>query len=227
MRKLSPSVVHRVHRLLACGLIAAASIGAADKVVSFSADIQPVLESSCWKCHGGATQLSKLDLSTREAALKGGVKGAAIVPGKAEESRLYRLVAGLEKPSMPLDGKLTPDQISIIKDWIDQGAPWDAPPSKSEVKPIASAAALEEMTITPEARKYWAFLKPVQSPVPVVSPELANPIDRFLEKSRLEQGVKRVRRADRVTLLRRAYLDLIGLPPTPAETAAYLADNDP
>src|SRR5205085_5760829 len=122
-----------VHRLLACGLIAAVSIAAADKGVSFSADIQPVLESSCWKCHGGSIQLSKLDLSTREAALKGGAKGTAIVPGKAAESRLYRFVAGLEKPSMPLDGKLTPDQISIIKDWIDQGAPWDLAPSKSEV----------------------------------------------------------------------------------------------
>src|SRR5256885_14483728 len=152
MRKLSTSAARRVYCLLACGLVAVVSIGAADKVVSFSAEIQPVLESSCWKCHGAAIQLSKLDLSTREAALKGGAKGAAIVPGKAAESRLYRLVAGVEKPSMPLDGKLTPDQISTIKDWIDQGAPWDATPMKTEAKPATSAAALEEMTITPEAR---------------------------------------------------------------------------
>jgi hypothetical protein len=217
-------------RLLAWGLIAAASIGAADKFVSFRTDIQPLFESSCWKCHGGAIQLSKLDLRTREAALKGGEKGAAIVPGKAAESRLYRLVAGLEKPSMPLDGKLTANQISIIKEWIDQGAPWDATPAAT-ASPTAPSAALEEMTISPEARNYWAFLKPVQSPVPVVSRDLTNPltnpIDRFLEKTRLEKGLKPAPRADRITLLRRAYLDLIGLPPTPAETAAYLADNGP
>src|SRR3954471_7411806 len=92
-------------------LFAVASLGAADKPVSFTADIRPVFESSCWKCHGGAIQLSKLDLRTREAALKGGERGAALVPGKAAESRLYRVVAGLEKPSMPMDGQLTTDQI--------------------------------------------------------------------------------------------------------------------
>ena len=62
-------------------------MSAADKAVSFTADIRPVFENSCWKCHGGSIQLSKLDLRTREAALKGGVKGAAIVPGKAADSR--------------------------------------------------------------------------------------------------------------------------------------------
>src|SRR5438477_11434999 len=105
---------------LVCGAIC---LHAADRSVSFSADIRPVFESSCWKCHGAAIQLSKLDLRTREAALKGGERGASLVPGKAEESRLYRVVAGLEKPSMPMGGKLTTDQISVIKKWINQGAP--------------------------------------------------------------------------------------------------------
>src|SRR4051794_23128244 len=109
--------------LLACGLTA---LRAAEKPVSFSADIRPVLESSCWKCHGGTVQLSKLDLRTRDAALKGGLRGAAIAPGNGAGSRLYRVVAGLEKPAMPLDGKLTAAQISIIKEWIDQGAGWDS-----------------------------------------------------------------------------------------------------
>src|SRR5213082_3441816 len=86
--------------LFVWAIAAVAPIAAADKPVSFTADILPVFESSCWKCHGGAIQLSKLDLRTRDAALKGGARGAAIVPGKAEESKLYRLVAGIEKPSM-------------------------------------------------------------------------------------------------------------------------------
>ena len=96
------------------------------EAVSFTKDIQPILQNSCWKCHGKAMQLSKLDLSTREAALKGGEKGAAIVPGNSSESRFYRRVAGLEKPAMPMDGTLAVEQVAAIKTWIDQGAHWDA-----------------------------------------------------------------------------------------------------
>jgi hypothetical protein len=205
------------------GLTVATSIGAAGQSVPFTPDVQSILENHCWKCHGGSVQLSKLDLRTRESALRGGTRGAAIVPGKAEESRLYRLVAGLEKPSMPLDGKLTANQIATIKAWVDQGAPWDAPPEAKS----AQLAPVEEMPIPPEARRYWAFQKPVRSTVPVVSRDLPNPIDRFLEKTRQQEGLKAAPPADRITLLRRAYLDLIGLPPAPAEIAAYLADNSP
>src|SRR4051812_45410457 len=107
--------------LAACGLIS----HAADRTVSFTADIRPIFETSCWKCHGGTVQLSKLDLRTRDAVLRGGQRGAGIVPGNADESRLYRVIAGLEKPAMPLDGKLTAAQIAIIRDWIKQGAPWE------------------------------------------------------------------------------------------------------
>ena len=168
---------------LAWACVGFASIGAfmhaADKPVSFTADILPVFENSCWKCHGGAIQLSKLDLRTREGALKGGEKGAAIVPGKAEDSRLYRLVAGLEKPSMPLDGKLTASQVSLLKEWINQGAVWDAAPGDStsgarqtQMPGSPQLSPLEEMPISPEARSYWAFQKPVRSAVPVVSSNL-------------------------------------------------------
>ena len=214
----------RVQGALAIGLVALATSSAAAQSVSFATDIRPIFESSCWKCHGGSVQLSKLDLRTRDAALRGGEHGAAIVPGKAEESRLYRLVAALEKPSMPLDGKLSADQIATIRRWIDQGAAWDRT-SGGNTAPDATAA-LEEMAIPPEARRYWAFQKPVRPPVPA-SVDLTNPVDRFLEQSRAEKGLHRAQRADRVTLLRRAYLDLIGLPPTPAETAEYLADESP
>ena len=197
---------------------------AADKRVDFSTDIRPIFETSCWKCHGGAVQLSKLDLRTREAALKGGQHGAAIAPGKAADSRLYRLVAGLEKPAMPLDGKLTADQISIIKDWIDQGAVWDAAPPSAPTQ----STAIEEMPISAEARRYWAFQKPVRAPLPVLpNRTVRNPIDAFLEAARQSKGFTAAGRADRNTLLRRAYMDLIGLPPSPAEMAAFLADPSP
>jgi hypothetical protein len=200
----------------------------AQQPVSFTKDIQPILQNSCWKCHGQTLQLSKLDLRTLDAALKGGEKGAAIVPGSAEESRFYRRVAGLEKPAMPMDGKLTDEQISAIKAWIDQGAHWDAG-AEVKAQPVdpAALAALENMVISPEARNYWAFKLPVQVPLPNVPANLTNPIDRFLQKSRDEKGLKAAPKADRLTLVRRAYLDLIGLPPSPAEVAEFLADTKP
>src|SRR5256885_3694670 len=91
------------------------TLSGAQEPVSFTRDIQPILQDSCLKCHGEAMQLSKLDLRSLDSALKGGEKGAAIVPGKAEESRLYRRIAGLERPAMPMDGKLTAEQISAVK----------------------------------------------------------------------------------------------------------------
>jgi hypothetical protein len=195
------------------------------EAADFSADIRPVFEASCWKCHGGAVQLSKLDLRSRDAALKGGARGPAIVPGKSAESRLYRVVAGLEKPAMPLDGKLTDAQIERIKEWIDQGAQWGSETATASAN-TASLAALEEMAIPPEARRYWAFQKPVKAPLPNAGAS-THPVDRFLAKARADQGLKAAPRADRATLVRRAYLDLIGLPPTPAESAEFLADRSP
>src|SRR5213594_1076004 len=139
------------------------TLSRAQESVSFTRDIQPILQNSCWKCHGEAMQLSKLDLRTLEGALKGGEKGAAIVPCKAEDSRLYRRVAGLERPAMPMDSKLTSEQIAAIKAWIDEGAHWDTgTAAKAPSVDRAALAALENMEISPEARNYWAFRLPVQ-----------------------------------------------------------------
>jgi mono/diheme cytochrome c family protein len=210
------------------GFVTRSGAQGVQEAISFTKDIQPILQNSCWKCHGEAMQLSKLDLRTREAALKGGEKGAAIIPGNSGESRLYRRVAGLEKPAMPMDGTLGGEQVAAIKTWIDQGAHWDAEvEAKAPAVDRAALLALENMEIPPEARNYWAFKLPVQVPPPNVSTNLTNPIDRFLEKARQEKGLRAAPRADRLTLLRRAYLDLIGLPPTPAEAAQFMADDAP
>ena len=90
-----------------------------------------------------------------------------------------------------------------------------------------SIAALENAEIPAAARNYWAFKLPVQAPVPTVSTRFEKPIDRFLEHVREEKGLEPAPRASRLTLLRRASLDLIGLPPSPVETAAFLADTGP
>ena len=196
--------------------------------VSFSRDIFPVMEARCLSCHGADIQLAALDLRTRESALRGGARGPAFVPGNAEQSRIYRFVAGLEAIKMPMEGPpLTPDQVAAVKIWIDQGASWETPAAAAN--PTANPlAALERMDITPEQRGYWAFKLPVQAPLPVVAnKDLTNPIDRFLEKARVDRGLKAAPRADRLTLVRRAYLDLLGLLPTPAEVSAFMADQTP
>ena len=94
----------------------------------FSHEIRPIMERTCWNCHGEAIQSSGLDLRTRDDALIGGDRGPAIVPGNADESRLFRQIAGLEGPSMPLGVPLTDDEIEAFRVWINDGAEWDAEP---------------------------------------------------------------------------------------------------
>ncbi|MDQ6664129.1 MAG: hypothetical protein M3Z23_07025 [Acidobacteriota bacterium] len=113
-------------RFSALALLFSARLFSAAAPVSFSKDIQPILQNSCWKCHGSAMQLSKLDLRTRESALKGGDHGPAIVPGNPAQSRLVRMISGEEKPAMPMGGTLTPEQVATLKSWIEQGAVWDS-----------------------------------------------------------------------------------------------------
>jgi hypothetical protein len=195
---------------------------------TFAKDIRPIFERSCWACHGDAAQLSKFDLRTRDSALHGGVRGSDIVPGDAEHSRLYRRVAGLEQPAMPAQGEpLTSAQVDAIKTWIDRGAEWDAAAVTAAANSSAAAvAALENRPITAEERSYWAFKLPVQASLPRDG-RSSNPIDRFLEQARREHGLKAAPRADPSTLVRRAYLDLLGLPPTPEQVAAFVDDRSP
>ena len=114
-------------------------------------------------------QSSRLNLSTLEGALRGGARGSAIVPGQSGDSRLYRMVAGLDKPAMPLGGKLTDGQIAAIKNWIDQGAHWDAGDVAAKTEPASALADPGKVQLPPGARDYWAFKLPVQAPVPTVA----------------------------------------------------------
>ena len=221
MRSAIPSVLFGVTLAAVVGV--AATAGAQTEPINFTDHIRPIMERSCWNCHGEAAQLSDLDLSSREGALEGGTKGPAIVPGRAEDSRLFRMVAGLDQPSMPMSGDLLSDtELAAVRTWIDEGAHWDA----GEVTATADAlAALENDALPPGARDYWAFRHPEQAPVPA-SREFDHPVDRFLEASRKDAGLTAAPRADRLTLLRRAYLDLIGLPPTPTQIQEFLADTE-
>ena len=187
----------------------------------FSHEIRPIMERTCWNCHSDQIQSSGLDLSTREGALAGGSRGPAIVPGNAVDSLLFRQVAGMEGPAMPLGVPLTEEEVEVFRTWINQGAEWDARPATTASGNGFSAFA----TVVPDsARQYWAFKLPEKQPLPDIA-SFDHPIDQFLEQKRAEVEVIAAQKADRLTLLRRAYLDLIGLPPSAEETEEFLADT--
>jgi hypothetical protein len=206
-------------------LAGASLLPAAERQISFGRDVQPVFQKSCWNCHSNSVQLSKLNLASRETALKGGDHGGDIVPGNAGKSRLYRMAAGLEKPAMPLGGKLSADEIESLRLWIEQGALWDGA-TETPAPVISKADPLQDAPIRPDERGYWAFRLPSRPAVPVL-PGAANPIDSFILAALEKKGLKRAPEADKITLLRRAYGDLLGLPPTPAEAAEFLNDSSP
>ena len=191
-----------------------------------------MLEAKCLSCHGETLKLSKLDLRTRESAIDGGARGPSLVPGNAEQSRMYRHVAGLETPAMPMRGDpLTAAEVAAMKRWIDEGANWDAGASPTAPARAASGpamAAFEDRPVTEEERSYWAFKLPLQAPPPDLErKDLKSPVDRFLGAARAARGLTAAPRADRQTLVRRASLDLLGLPPSPAEVARFVADDRP
>lgn len=187
----------------------------------FSDEIRPIMERTCWNCHSEQVQSSGLDLSSREAALEGGSRGPAIVPGRAEDSRLYRQLAGLEGPAMPLGVPLSEGEIEAVRLWINDGAHWDEAGTTVVAGDEFSAFATN---VPDSARQYWAFQLPVQNPLPDVA-NFEHPIDRFLEEKRQAADVTAAPKADKLTLLRRAHLDLTGLPPTLEETEQFLADT--
>lgn len=187
----------------------------ASRQVDFVRDIEPIFKNSCYSCHGPEKQSSNLRLDNKQAALAGGLSGKSIVPGKAVESLLFRRVAGLgDDAQMPLKGeKLSLTQVRLIRDWIDQGARW----------PDELAGA------TPTAKKHWAYVKPVRHDPPPVQNNswVRNPIDNFILARLEKEGLQPSPEADKETLIRRASLDLTGLPPSIEEADAFLADASP
>jgi Protein of unknown function (DUF1553)/Protein of unknown function (DUF1549)/Planctomycete cytochrome C len=174
--------------------------------------------------------MAQLDLRTRAGMLKGGVNGPAVVPGDSAQSRLYQQVAGMVGPIMPMGGSLTEEERLLLRDWIDQGAKWDSGVSETaELSPPHDTPIRSSGQITSADREWWAFQKIKNPPVPLVSNARAaqNPIDAFIFRQFEEKGIEPAPRANRSTLIRRAYLDLVGLLPTPAQVDAFVNDSSP
>ncbi len=182
-----------------------------------------VLEAHCVKCHGGEKTKAGLDLVTREALLRGGETGVAIVPGQPDRSLLLKTIRHEEDPHMPQKAeKLTEAEIAAIAAWIQAGAPY----ARALNKPAAGGPRVAgPFTITDEERKHWAF-QPIQRPAPP-EPGAENPIDRFILAKLKARGLQFAPPASKGVLIRRVTLDLIGLPPTPQEVDAFIADQSP
>ncbi len=174
-----------------------------------------LLVGKCAVCHGAA-QTSGLDVRQRETLLKGGSRGAAIVPGKAEESLLYRAASHQGELKMPpgSSASLPAEELEILKQWINEGAGWPVGQTTLKTSPEPS---------------WWSFKKLRRPSVPrAADPQsIANPIDAFILAKLQEKGLRPAPRADKQTLLRRAYFDLTGLPPAPEQTDRFLADSSP
>ncbi len=162
----------------------------ADQDVDFARDIRPILEANCNQCHGAGQSMNGLRLDTRESALKGGQSGPAILPGDGSSSLLYRKIVGDAPGSpMPMTGTLPPDQVEMIRVWLDQGAPW--------TEAIDGTAA--------GAKKHWAYVKPVRPSLPRVNDVawVRNSIDRFVLERLEQEGLEPSPEASRETLIRR------------------------
>jgi hypothetical protein len=190
----------------------------------FETEIRPLLAARCFKCHGDQKAKSNLRLNSRAAIIKGGDTGPAAVPGKPEESLFIQAVRHESGLKMPPNEKLTEPQIEKLTRWVKLGLPWP------EAKPDPAAAASRqgpEYQITEEQRNFWSF-QPVKvvSPPPVRAPTWPrSKIDIFILAALDKRGLRPAKPADKRTLLRRATYDLTGLPPTPAEIDAFLADQ--
>ena len=203
-------------RIFATLILLSAALAASGAEVSFSNAVRPLLEQQCMGCHSAGQKLGELDLSTRQSALKGGLHGPAIVPGKPAESRLMHHVTGKAAPQMPLGAALPKESIALLRKWIAAGAPYDAVVSQKE-------------PADDDGGEWWAFQKPVVVQPPSAANEAwrQNPIDGYVFAALAEKGLKPAPRADKRTLIRRAYLDLVGLLPPVAEVERFVADDSP
>jgi len=206
---------------LCLGLIVSAlrPASAAEPSPSFEADIRPILRAHCFDCHGAETEKQGgLDLRLVRFQKAGGESGTALVPGNPEGSLIWQKVESGEMP--PGDAKVSASEKETLRKWIAAGAPTRRP------EPESIPAGLG---ITPEERSWWAFQPIARPEIPAVKAveRIANPIDAFILEKLEAENLTLNPQADRETLVRRAYFDLLGLPPTYEQVQAFVNDASP
>jgi len=212
--------------LLAATLSAAASFALASVTyaappavagaVDYAKQVKPLLAARCYSCHGALKQEGGLRLDTAASLLRGGDSGPGLVPGKSDGHLIIeRITAASIDERMPPEGEggaWKPEEVALLKSWITAGA----------------AAPADEKP-EPDPREHWAFRAPVRPPVPTVKNQawVKNPIDAFVAAEHERRGISPQPPAESGLLLRRVYIDLIGLPPTRDELETFLADRRP
>jgi mono/diheme cytochrome c family protein len=187
----------------------------------FDNKVRPLLESHCYTCHGPAKQKAGVRVDSRGAMIRGGDSGPILEPGKPQSSRLIEVIRYDSDVQMPPRKKLDAAEIAILERWVKLGAEWP------ESAPTAPEPPAQVRVISAADRAFWSF-EPIQDPpVPAVANTAwpQSPLDRFILAALEEKTLRPVAPADRRTLIRRATFDLTGLPPTPEEIDAFLADR--
>lgn len=187
-----------------------------DAVRFFENQVRPVLSHKCSGCHNAKLLTSGFSVESRDGILKGGNRGAAVSPGEPEQSLLIHAIRHQGELKMPPDDRLTPRQVSALVRWIEMGVPWPDGISAAGATPASASA-------------HWSF-QPIQRPLqPTVSDPswVRNPIDSFVLARLDQEGLKPSPEARKVTLIRRVYLDLIGLLPSPEQVTEFMGDVRP
>lgn len=193
-----------------------------DQVKFFETKVRPILAERCFECHSKEEANGDLQLDSLGAMLQGGGSGPAIVPGKPSESILIDAIE-YRSMEMPPDKKLDDSEIAVLTRWVAIGAPW---PGTDPNEPIRQRELFDE-----EDRKWWAI-------APVVAPDLPevdelvegwvrNEIDRFVVARMIPEGLLPAPEATKSELVRRLYLDVVGLPPTPLQVEQFVTDTSP
>jgi hypothetical protein len=204
------------------GRASAAEFTAAD-LDFFETKVRPLLDTHCFSCHAKGNRKGGLSLASRDAMLKGGDSAKpAVIPGDPDHSPLIVAVQYDDAVKMPKKYKLKDEEIACLVAWVKRGAPWPAAAGDAAIRTGGDA-------ISPEERGFWSFRPVADPPAPAVKDEAwcRGPLDRFILAKLEEKGLHPVAAADRRMLIRRATFDLIGLPPTPDEIDAFLADESP
>ena len=200
------------------------SATAADPAEFFERRIRPLLAKHCFTCHTTA-RLGGLEMKSRKSMLQGGNSGPVILPGRPEESILIQAVRHThDRLKMPPQGKLDENEIADLVTWVREGAVWP------EITAASSSGGKGKLhVITREQRSFWSFLPIRKPPPPIVKNDawVRGPIDRFVLRELGSRNLAPVQPADKRTMIRRAYFDLIGLPPTPEDTDAFVQDDSP
>jgi hypothetical protein len=224
-KPLPPEQIAVIRKWIEAGLPSRSqSVESADAPVTED-DVLPILFLRCTPCHGKQRQQGGLDLHTRNAILKGGKSGLAMVPGKPRESLIVKkLRAGEMPPKQGLDDvstkRITRAEVERLERWIAQGAPGGS---------TADSQGGPDPLVSDKDRQFWAFQPPTRPAAPAVKhvDRVRNPIDAFVLAKLEARGLTLSPEASKTTLIRRAYFDLTGLPPSPEEVQAFLGDPDP